>query len=160
MTLTEKPARKRRTRKATKATKATKRKPQAAHVPRVRRPQVGPVSVDSVVHFSPYDLARYEAAQGRVANALQAVLLKKAEVEQKRREFQDWLVRAQAELVSLQQDANAKQAAMKALQTECEGLYELDFASVTYDDLTGRLFVNGETIPAREVKEKVQDGAT
>lgn len=144
------------TTKKASAKKSTRRRKTAA-IPRVRPPQVGPVDVEGAVHFSPYDLARYEAAQGRVANAAQAVLLQRATIEARKREHQEWLRTAQDELVRLASDVNEKQGAMRALQAEMEVLYGLDFASVTYDDNTGRLFTNGETVPASALAETSEE---
>lgn len=109
--------------------------------------KIGPVYVDGFLHFSPFDLTRYELAQARVLNALQAIGLKKAEMDQAKREFEDKARRLNAEMQAVGTHSQGVQDELKVLQRELESLYQLDFSNVSYDNMSGKISVLGEPVP-------------
>lgn len=130
-------------------TKKPKSQEQASTIATVTPPQVGPVVVDGLLHFSPYDLMRFELAQHKVANAFQASRLKGAELEGLARRFEDERRRLEAERVALAQAASGLEEDLAALRKELEALYQLDLTKVVYDNATGKLMVmhEGEAKP-------------
>lgn len=109
--------------------------------------RVGPVYDGGFLHFSPFDLTRYELAQQRVMGALQAVGLKNAAIELRKRAFEEELRTLSADAGVLVQEAQKQQQGLLNLQQELAGIYELDFSKVTYDDISGRIFLLGEPVP-------------
>lgn len=108
--------------------------------------RIGPVIVEGCKHLSPYDLARYELAQSRVVAANQALGLKILLTEKTKREAEAQLLKMQAEQDGIRTEMNLRQTALQELQTELAGLYGLDFQVVSYDDQSGKLYVQGEPV--------------
>lgn len=109
--------------------------------------QCGPVTIDGYLHFSPFDLARYELAQAKVINIGQATSLKRAEAEQARRHYEDTIRKLNDELLAIMAASKVAESDLKSLQKELEELYKLDFSQVTYDDKTGKISVLGSPVP-------------
>jgi hypothetical protein len=109
--------------------------------------QSGPVIVDGYMHFSQFDLTRYELAQAKVVNAAQADRLKRAEGEQARRNYEDTIRKLNDELALVVATGKVAESELRALQKELEELYQLDFSQVTYDDRTGKISVLGSPVP-------------
>lgn len=109
--------------------------------------QSGPVIIEGYLHFSPFDLARYELAQAKVINTGQASSLKRAEGDQARRHYEDTIRRLNDELIAIMAAGKLAEADLLALQKELECLYKLDFTQVTYDDKTGKISVLGSPVP-------------
>lgn len=108
--------------------------------------QSGPVLVDGYMHFSPFDLTRYELAQAKVLNAAQADRLKRSEGEQARRVYEDTIRKLNEELSVIVAAGKVAESELRALQNELEESYKLDFSQVTYDDRTGKISVLGNPI--------------
>jgi hypothetical protein len=129
--------------KALKAPELTSLSSSAVHV----GTKVGPVYVDGFLHFSPFDLTRFELAQAKVLNALQAIGLKKADIDQAKREFEDRVRKVNEDMQHLVLNSRKAEQELKTLHEELQGLYQLDFSQVTYDDVSGRISVLGEPVP-------------
>jgi hypothetical protein len=114
----------------------------AAHV----GTHIGPVMVDGFKHLSPFDLVRYELAQMKIVAALQAVGLKKAESDQIRRDFESRMRDVQHDVGVLQGELKSLETTLRVLQEELAQLYGLDFAQVTYDDVSGRIYLPGDQV--------------
>ena len=136
----------------TKPRSKSKSNPKKPTVPETTTTLTGPVLVDGFLHFSPYDLARYELAQAKVLNSLQAIGLKKAEVDRTRRDYEDNLRQLNRDFgersrqlnddtqVVSQVSVRAEQELL-ALQQELQVSYNLDFSKISYDDVTGKISV-------------------
>lgn len=111
-----------------------------------KAPGVGPVVIDGFLHFSPLDLTRYELAQAKVLNALQAIGLQKAKVEETKRNFEDHIRRLNEEMQGIVQLSAKCECDLRALQAELQELYKLDFSQITYDDVSGKISFLGSPV--------------
>lgn len=110
--------------------------------------KVGPVIVEGVMHLSPFDLTRYELAQHKVTGALQALGMKQRDIELAKRDFEARLAAMGNEATELMQVSQRQQQDLLALQNELAALYSLDFSQVTYDDVSGKIFVHAQPVSA------------
>ena len=108
--------------------------------------RIGPVIVDGFKHLAPFDLVRYELAQMKIVAALQSIGLKKAESDQIRRDFEVRMHDVQHDVTVLQSELKSLETTLKALQEELAQLYNLDFSQVTYDDVSGRIYLPGDQV--------------
>jgi len=106
----------------------------------------GPSIVDGFLHFGKEDLLRYELAQAKVLNALQAIGLKRSEVERARFDFTERARVGHAEVQDLLRFASAREAELRHLQKELETSYGLDLSKATYDDVSGKIMMLGEPV--------------
>ena len=111
-----------------------------------QRARRGPIVVDGFLHFGGEDLLRYELAQAKVLNALQAIGLKRSELEKARVEFTERIRAGQAELQELAMFSSARETELRDLQKELEASYGLDLSKVTYDDVNGKIRLLGEPV--------------
>jgi hypothetical protein len=110
----------------------------------------GPVIVDGLVHFSPYDLARFELVQHKVANMRQALLLKRSEQLTLQHGYEVTSRKLREEEVQIEALLRVKEQEWKQLRDELQGLYKLNFDELTYDDTTGLLKVHGELVLSKD----------
>lgn len=99
----------------------------------------GPEIRDGEKYFSPEDLALYELAQYKVANARQAVQLKQHEADDYQRRANEKLSQLQFQVKQLRAFENQKKDALLRLQSAIAKAYDVDLSKVTYDDETGRI---------------------
>ena len=116
--------------------------------PKKTRGADGPTFVDGFLHFGKEDLLRYELAQAKVLNALQAIGLKRSELEKSRLDFTERARVGHAEIQDLLRFSSAREAELRHLQKELEATYGLDLSKATYDDVRGKIMMLGEPIQA------------
>lgn len=114
----------------------------------------GPHLQDGMLYFGPLDLARYELAQAKVLNSLQAIGLKKAEIDSAKRSYEDHIRRINGELTVITQAATRAEGELRTLQNELQESYKLDFTQVGYDDSTGKISVLGAPVSEEEFLAK------
>lgn len=107
----------------------------------------GPCYPDGHMHFGPRDLLVYELTQHKVANALQAMGMKKLELEKSRLEWEQRNRQLSGELVTLSAIARQYEDALKRLQEKLEATYGVQLAQVAYDDVSGKINVLGRPVP-------------
>ena len=117
----------------------------------------GPVVVDGFLHFSERDLLRYELAQHKIANSLQAVGLKKSAIVAAEKEKGEAIAKAEkdfdakvralhGDIAGLTSILKQEEASFLTLQGELASVYDLDLSQVTYDTESGKILVLGETV--------------
>lgn len=127
-----------------RTTKKTPKRTTKQRAPRAKSNGKGPVFVDGYLHLSPFDLARYELAQGKVANTAQAIALKKHEADEETRNYKARMQQKANEMAQLAQTLKVVEDELRAMQTELQAAYGLDFSKVAYDDQSGKLTVLDE----------------
>ena len=108
----------------------------------------GPQIIDGFLFFGEKDLLRYELMQHKVINALQALGLKKREMEQAKVDYEQRQRMFQLEIADLASIGKTQESALRESQKSLEETYNLDLSTVTYDDVTGKIMFLGE--PVRE----------
>lgn len=101
----------------------------------------GPIYVDEALHFSPNDLVRFELAQHKMANSLQSIALKRAEIVQFRSEMSQRARSLDSDLAQLMTISKSIEEAFLAYRAELEKQYKVDFSKTSYDDASGRINV-------------------
>lgn len=101
--------------------------------------EVGPDYHDHEPHFSPHDLARFELAQERVVTATQAIELCKRAADIAQREHAKNMQAIANEVAKLLDSKSARERALVDLRLELSKLYDMDLATIAYDDETGRI---------------------
>jgi hypothetical protein len=101
----------------------------------------GPRFVEGFLHFSPYDLVRYELAQSKVVSSLQAIGLNRAKVEASRRVYEDQLRALDVEVRGLVEESQRCENTLRGLQEELGKTYKIDLSKITYDDLSGKITI-------------------
>lgn len=107
---------------------------------------VGPRIDDGVLHLSPLDLSRFDLLQHKVANALQGAKLKELELAEVRRKSIAKITGLELEHQELERLAVDERKELQKFRAGLEGAYKVDFSTVTYDDVTGRIFAAGEPV--------------
>jgi len=106
----------------------------------------GPSIIDGFLHFGKEDLLRYELAQAKVLNALQAIGLKRSELDRARVDFTERMRAGHAEVQELSNYSAAREGELRDLQKELATSYGLDLSKVTYDDVSGKIMMLGEPV--------------
>lgn len=107
-------------------------------------PKSGPVFVDGLLYFSPYDLARYQLAEHKLANCLQGVRLKRFELAEETVRHNTAVKVMQYDINSLTAEAANLQNALTALRDDLQVHYPIRFDEISYDDVTGRITIHGK----------------
>lgn len=113
---------------------------------RKKKEKVGRVDEEGHLCFAREDLMRYELAQARLLNSMQAIRLKKYEIEDKRREMTQALQRMGTEVTGLRVTLKQHEEELRMLQDELGKAYGVDLSKVSYDDVTGRITLDGEPV--------------
>ena len=85
--------------------------------------RIGPVIEGEFLHFSPFDLTRYELVQQRVMSALQSIGLKQQAIELLKKKFEEEESVLSTEASNLTFESRKHQQARLNLQQELAGLY-------------------------------------
>ena len=97
---------------------------------------------DEGLYLAREDLLFIELRQAKVANALQAIALRRVENERLLRRHEQERNAAQAEMALLVDTGMQAEARITAMWVELGEVYGLDFTQVSYDDETGRITVH------------------
>lgn len=84
-------------------------------------------------------LLEYELSQAKVVNALQAIGIKKAEIDSSHKAFLESQRLQQKELSTLVVLAKEQESALRALQEEFQATTGIDVQKMVYDDKTGKI---------------------
>jgi len=114
----------------------------------------GPIIFDDYLYFSPLDLTRYELAQHKLANSLQGIKLKQAEIERVRKKAEDDIRTLNTAILQLQSTVKIQEQELKELQESIGELYKIDMSVVSYDDKTGKLFIEDEPLSVKTKTKK------
>lgn len=117
-----------------------------AKAKKAAKPTAGRVNEDGHLCFEKLDLLRYELARHRVVNDSQAIRLKKAEIDAAKRELAQAIQRLSTEVTALKMSQREREKELKALQDELGGSYGIDLSKMSYDDMTGRIYLDGEPV--------------
>jgi len=115
----------------------------------------GPVVIDGMLHFSPYDFARFELVQHKVANLRQGIALKRSEQITLQHGYEVTMRKLREEEVQIEALLRVREQEWKQLRDELQVLYKLNFDDLTYDDITGLLKVHGELVPSSDAASGV-----
>jgi homogentisate 1,2-dioxygenase len=113
----------------------------------------GPVYNDGVMHLSPMDLMKFELAQAKAANLAQAHVLKKQEMAEQQRQFNERMHRLRQESSQLQVASKDAAGALAVARKELSEAYNMDLERIIYDDQSGKIHVlheEGEPTPLLE----------
>jgi hypothetical protein len=108
----------------------------------------GPRYVEGTMHFSPNDLVRYDLYRTRVEHALQQITINRSEAEAVKRRAEEDIRRIQSHSHQLMNEAKVREEEFKAFQSAIGETYSLDMKQVSYDDRSGKLYLNAQEIPA------------
>lgn len=120
----------------------------------------GPVVIGDRVHFSPYDLLRYETIQQKLVIIQQNQELVRYRISDLERNYRHELQQRRAEEQETTRARERMEQEFQELQREVETLYNVKIDDLSYDPHTGRLRVKGKDIPApTSVMESVMTAA-
>jgi hypothetical protein len=97
---------------------------------------------DEGLYLAREDLLFIELRQAKVANALQAIALRRVENERLLRRQEQERNAAQVEMALLTDAGMQAEARIVTMWAELGEVYGLDFTQVSYDDETGRITVH------------------
>jgi len=117
----------------------------------------GPVVFNGCIHFSPYDLKRYEVIRYQLISLNQSLTLKKFEQERIEMQYKNIVANFQNENQKIVDNIRNKEEEFKQLQKEIETLYNLSIDNLSYDERSGRLRVNGQNIILDNGEKKIQN---
>lgn len=132
--------------KKTSTAKKTKRKVKVSPRGRAKKRSLHHVDDEGLLCFTSHDLARYELAQHRVLNDSQAIKLRKSEIERANIEAAQKVAKLTSEIKMLVNAQKEHAVELKALQDEIGSTYNIDMSQVSYDDATGRIYLNGNPV--------------
>lgn len=136
---------KKTTKKKAKKAKARKASTKKAKSSR-KNGSVPYYDADGMLCLTKDDLTRYELAQYRVANDAQAIKLKRNEIEQVKVGAAQRVHQLTADVATLTTAQQLHVKELKEVQDEIGGLYGIDMSKMSYDDATGRIYLNGEPV--------------
>lgn len=106
----------------------------------------GPVTRRGQLHFSPKDLLLFKLSEAELANAHQAVALKRNEQARAESAHKAQMHRLEAEVQGLLRGGQFKHAEHVTLKEKIAAVYGVDFDHLTYDDQSGRIHIHEQPV--------------
>lgn len=109
----------------------------------------GPTYVDGVMHLCESDLLNFELAQERVQNILQTIRLQEYQAQDIKRKADESIRQIASGITQLQAAKVLRESELLKLREELSARYHgLDWTKASYDDKTGKIFV--DAVPLRD----------
>ena len=101
----------------------------------------GPEYPEGIMHMSPMDLMKFELAQAKAANMSQAAMLKRKEMEDFQRHFNERMHQLRQEQSQLEVGRKDAVKAFDVAKVELQEAYGMDLTKIIYDDQSGKIHV-------------------